>query len=234
MQWLRQKGISFALIGERFRSLDAMEEPIRNALAAESRRPLVIVFPEAALRAQVIARPDVKPWLLRTHEMLRKHGNAFVFLSLLERTGSKRDQLVNTGYLITPHAKARETAHQGGRLPWMAYAKRSYAAPEAFISEIAGLKADRVPRRSHKGTEGGVYRFPRVLINGKDVELRVCLDATSASKTRPKIMVVPSAGPGEEVLSVSRYHVRKRGIALFNDVQFHEPRRQRVHLRRAR
>jgi len=184
------------------------------------KRPLVLLFPESILGSEPISRIASKRFLSRINSALSKHGNAFVFFSLLEHTG--RGKHSNTGYIVTPSRTKK----------WQAYPKVAYWPRQKDKVGYNGAPTDydvKIVRNSYGSVEDQfdhwvkraqkIPDFPRIDLNGKTFELRICADLFQPKKVgkiragkkrrNVDVVVVPARG-----LDQSDIDPRKNGVFL--------------------
>ena len=221
-----REGIRFVLVQTRFRSFDGMTKTVQAALEKNKGMPTVVVFPEAARGLDPVLRSETKEWIRKTQKLAKEHGNAHIFLSVIEKAPLKKT-FTNTGYLIGPQAKNPEAAKP---VQWQAYPKISATKLEKHIMEkqpdIENAKSHWT-RRSARLADSETYRekeelsfsFPRTIINGKKIELRVCFDSGLLNNEPAHIMVVPAKRlpvAREDIVRLNR-SLKRRGFAIVND-----------------
>ncbi|MFA6269021.1 MAG: hypothetical protein WCW13_06865 [archaeon] len=171
---------------------------------AHHKGALVLVLPESVFDMTAISRREGKLLAGRINKILQTHGNAYVFMSVIEsRKTPTRQTISNTGYIITPSRKN----------PWKVYPKVSTYGPNTPKSkrlqpydhvilqhnvnnqfETHSSLIKHWLKRAKK-----VRTFPTVKINGKRTQLRVCADTNLENlpeklKTKQKAdtIIVPS------------------------------------------
>lgn len=228
---LEKDGIVFCIVESSFRrGLDVreglksafkrMESLVKSYLAKTHGKPVVIVFPEAVLGSKPVYRQQTKQWIASIAPYLERHGKAYVFLSVLEHA-PKGKLVTNTGYLIEP------PNNNGGRVHWQAYAKKQLTFLDHEIIKGIGKFGDKIKKAEErwKKTRNRFepsFRFPRVKINSKDVELRVCGDVREPVRSKTDVLIVPANGLLSRVQSLPEQQVitsaiKKNGIAIVND-----------------
>ncbi|MDD5148494.1 MAG: hypothetical protein PHH08_03445, partial [Candidatus ainarchaeum sp.] len=234
---LRKFGISFCLVQERFDSFIAMSKVVKTTFERNKGKPVAIVFPELALGQMPVSRKETKTWLREVQEMAKRHGNGYIFLSILEASPLKKG-ISNTGYMIGP---SMLNSNPGKPMHWKAYAK--FGRPDLDRSRILQTQspdkaAARWDRRAGRKAIGEVldkltssllatnrvFRFPRVKINGRIVELRVCCDISALNEAPVDVLVVPAWGWGldsrpERIMQ----SLKAGGYAIANDVWGSDP-----------
>lgn len=236
MLLLEKEGIVFALVQRRFQSFDQMTKQVHSILQRIAAKPVVIIFPEWVLGEEPVPRIETKEWLASIQPRLRKHGQGFLFFSVLENAPLKKT-VTNTGYLVEPFPQG--IRRQTGR-SWMAYPKivlahgdrlvlhntRRRKAAERHWNQRADRLATRMERLVAFGNTTPVYsqfQFPRTVINGKTIELRVCLDVGEFNRHPADVIVVPSWGldaplQHDATLEAIYNSLKRDGFAIINDV----------------
>ncbi len=189
-------GINFFLISRAEANIDF--NGLVGLIASKTREPLVAVFPEGVFGRKPIQRRIVKQRFRDALPILRRHGNAWLFLSASEaglRPTSK-------GYIVGPIEYRKGTN-------WKEYPKVTTGLGD-YIDlykygrddiDVAHWKrrAGKVMRRAERaeGTPGknsfGFF-FPKIKVAGKTLELRICSDAILPSANKAHFIVVPAEG----------------------------------------
>ncbi|MDD5163391.1 MAG: hypothetical protein PHD95_04245 [Candidatus ainarchaeum sp.] len=227
-------GITFFLVEKRFGKFEEMTGTVRRVLGSNLGKPTIIVFPEAAMGEVAVSRNETKQWLRTVQTLAKQHGNGYIFLSVLEQV-PKKDTVTNTGYLVGPKALNPES---GKPMHWSAYSK--YILPRFDKSQIRQSQNPkaafrhwnrRAERKGHKKFlarkvlsfqwSDHVFKFPRITINGKIVELRVCADINAFNHSKADILIVPACGLFP-LSGGNRRRMRQalstKGFAIVNDV----------------
>jgi hypothetical protein len=227
-------GITFFLVEKRFTQFEEMALAVKNVFDRNLGKSTVIVFPEITMGENAVPRAQTKEWLRTVQALAKQHGNGYIFLSLLEQVPAKKT-VTNTGYLVGPEALNPESKKP---MHWKAYAKRTmptldasqlYQGPEP-IQAMAhwNRRAGRNARENPLAEEveflqwtRHVFKFPRIKINGKIVELRVCADISAFNHSPVDILIVPACG----LIPMADAHkqrvlqaLTRRGFAIINDV----------------
>lgn len=237
---LRKYGILFVLVEARAGSFEELSKRISRYVKRFSDQPLVVVFPEFALGEKRVSRRRTKNWMSRLAPILQAHGQAHVFLSLLERAPLNRT-VTNTGYLISPPAKRGSRS----KVFWQASPKRlltrldelgflhnefsgsrpnpGFARERAhWLARSARMSLGKTPTPNRlPAIEALRFSFPRVRINGRSIELRICADLMLKGTARADVLVVPAQGlfdPESYERSVRRF-AQAHGFALIHDLQ---------------
>jgi len=247
---LEKRGIRFAVVDRRSRNFLGLTEKIRRLSTLFPKTPLVIVFPEVSTTTGH-KRFETKEWIRSVQPMLNRHGNAFVFFSVMESVGSGKG-LSNTGYLVAPYAFNDNPQKP---VQWKAYSKLSFSDFDARLHAFYGAEAKDIQhvgkRTSRLATAipsvspklqdtwlGATFRFPRVKIGGKTVELRVCSDVVALNRSKADVLVIPAAGfplplQAEDKESL-RKSLAKNGFAVINDHFVRGSRPRLIQLRKNR
>ncbi|VVB76287.1 Uncharacterised protein [uncultured archaeon] len=136
-------------------------------------RPKLLVFPETIFGKTAIERQKGKRFAELVHSAIMSHGNIFVFYSIIEK--GIGGTFTNSGYLIKP------TSEKNKR-PYLVYPKlATYDNGEAttefekYVAKVNGMESKRVTSKVYK-MAGRIRQFPRIELQGKTIELRVCAD----------------------------------------------------------
>ncbi|MFA6420464.1 MAG: hypothetical protein WCW13_06705, partial [archaeon] len=155
----------------------------RNELSKRQGKAIILVFPETALGEKVMSREQIRVFLVRLHNLLARHGNAFIFFSLLRKIRTKNLPLINAGYIVTPDKKKK----------WLSYPKVANWSGEvtdfdkSILERVMGIetwserskrsKLAPVMRTWVEASRKLVRDFPSVFVNGTQFQLRVCADS---------------------------------------------------------
>jgi hypothetical protein len=138
-----------------------------------SLRPKLLVFPETIFGRTAIERQKGKRFAELVHSAIMPHGNVFVFYSIIEK-GIGRI-FTNSGYLIKP------TSEKNKR-PYLVYPKlatydngNATTEFEKHVAKVNGMESKWVTSKTHKMADR-ISQFPRIELQGKTIELRVCAD----------------------------------------------------------
>jgi hypothetical protein len=203
---------------------------IRSELRNYPNRPVIFVFPEMVFGNKEMPRSRSKAFVSQINGLLAQHGNAFVFMSMIERTPRAYS---NTGYIITPSRKKK----------WFAYPKLTMVnenlinlqnkgalrsgALKARVNDDALVLVDKWLKRAKR-----IKGFPQIRIGGRDIQLRICTDlellkhsprhTINESKRKADLIIVPASGFGvkrdiREDEKFFKTGLKKRGAVLVVD-----------------
>ncbi|MFH0955459.1 MAG: hypothetical protein V1777_05120 [Candidatus Micrarchaeota archaeon] len=229
---VKKDGIVFALVNRRFETFKQLTSACALYLKNAAGKPLVIIFPDLPLGNKAVSRRQTKDWLSKLGPQLSGHSNAYVFFSMLEKSPLK-NTVSHTGYLVRPPAKSgKNRAVFWQAVPKVTLAESDYedmphqqwirSRPNPrFKKDLAHWM--RRANRFSTGKRNGepLFRFPRVKINGRTVELRICGDLAAASRTPADIVAVPAwnlASPTEYRKDVLKFAGR-HGFTVINDLK---------------
>ena len=210
-------------INRRFLGSASFLDTVRQKVSeANPNLPTILLFPESALHGDLVLDPECpkravygkaiprhegKRIASDIHKVLMAAGKpVYVAYSLIEtkpartRSGESYPLVTNSGYLVMPEKSnnhgymvyPKVTTYNNGTTLTdydINAIKRNSEMPDASISGVC-----RLSRKIH--------RFPRVNINGKIVELRLCSDVDGdpadehparTAGERPHLIVVPSS-----------------------------------------
>ncbi|MDP2973466.1 MAG: hypothetical protein Q8N60_00300 [Candidatus Diapherotrites archaeon] len=180
---MRRGRIHVVVFESEFGSPEEFLSKVRSELPGYREKNVIFLFPENVLGKKPIERKQAKELAVRMSNILRAHGNANVVYSVLERAGRSGKVLItNSGYLVSPKLA-------GGGIAYQVYPKVTTYFKGEYLTD--GDKAAMVKHSADfkKALElfsklaGRVKEFPRIKIDGKTVELRVCADAAQGPIT---------------------------------------------------
>jgi predicted amidohydrolase len=223
MLFARKKGLTFALIETRFESFEQLSAEVMNALETVQRQPLLIVFPEAALGEKTVKREQTKKWIASLMPLLRRHGNAHLFLSVWEKNPA--GIITNSGYLVEPSGKYQVYPKYAMRIEDENILRKNSAAPNTYVR----WRSREMRNMEHNIEAGSLgYSYPQVVIRdakgrNQTVELRICMDLKMPGKSPAHVVVVPAMGlginfpliGGDALLARA---LQKNGYALVHDI----------------
>ena len=249
------KKVHIIAMPREFSSREKMLERIAEVLEEFKGKPTLLLMPECVLGDKPLARSEGKKLAREVSELLAKHGSAHAAYSLLEKHHYSPDIITNTGYLVSRKTDGRKTS-------WQAYPKNTTmnyndgkltlgAADKALVEKHLKYSNEealqKITRNWHDLTML-VTRFPRVTVEGKEIELRVCADSlrgtnfnlnpAQKSTARADAILVPASnyGPPEFTAHLPE-NMRPGGFAVIAD-KFHDAKtfyncRPAAHLMRA-
>jgi hypothetical protein len=208
--------------------------------------PLLIAFSELPMGVSPKSRIEGKEFVRKINAELAKHGNAFVFLTIAEKSvGSKRDFITNTGYAITPYTEKGMQYEVSPKLSFWRHGQninltnldssmlmryRGTHADNQVVDLVQNWAALSERWRKIKNARGKPF-FPQAEISGKLFQMRICADVSSASKNKENLsqdrsvtrgskkinwIIVPAKGVGEHSIK-SHYLPHAREGVLFVD-----------------
>lgn len=175
------KPIHVIAINRTFKSVDELASEMVHQARRYSKVPVIFVLPEAVLGEKAISRHEGRNLARSLHRIAASPGKAYFGYSVFEKYPQEEPYQVrtpsifNAGYFVTPEKEG---------IGYKAYPKLAMYGngssltdfDESALRERNAVSITDNLLVKNKRRIRMVEGFPKVTINGKDVELRVCAD----------------------------------------------------------
>lgn len=206
-------------------------ELVEEATKLHKDSPLIIALPESVFGDYALKRHEVKSIMTHIHNALKKHGNAFLFTSVIEKSSrlGGRFSISNTGYIVTPNKNK----------PWIVYPKTThytnYNPPRPtlidakIIYDNSGNNLSTVDKLYEMWNRRArrIKDYPQIEINGKKIQLRVCADVSVHDKdkyivtgdptNKVDLIIVPAETYPAKDFFIENLPLKQRGKVLIVD-----------------